>query len=109
MRFLTLLKSRLALARFELEAEKRRITALILCALAGFFAVFFGAILASIALAFYFRENAPAIVGAAAAFFLLFGAACFALLPRFLKSTLFADSLSELEKDLALLRDESRK
>ena len=109
MRIFSLLKSRLALLRFELESEKRRIIALILCALAAFFTLFLGAILAVIALAFYFWEARTWIAGGAAAVFIIFGIACFALLPRFLKSTLFADSIAELEKDVQLLKDAAGK
>lgn len=105
MRLFRLLKSRLALIRFELESEKRRITALVLCALAGFFTLFLGVILAVIALCFYFWEVRSAIAGGAAAVFIILGIVFFALLPRFLKSTLFADSLTELEKDMQLLKD----
>lgn len=105
----SILKSRIALARFEIEAEKRRMTALILCTLAGFFAIFLGVILAVIAMIFYFWESKTMIAFMASAVFILLGLSFFAFLPRFLKSTLFVDSLCELKKDMQLLKDMAQK
>lgn len=105
MRFLSLLPSRLALLRFELHLEKKRCTILIVLILFAVLATMLGIVFGAFFLIFYFWENRLLLLFSLSIFFLGLALLCFLLMPRFFKSTLFADSLKELQKDIAILKN----
>ncbi len=104
MRFLSLLHSRAALLRFELAREKKRCVVVLVLALFLMLAALLGFLFGALFLVFYFWESRLFILFSLTLFFFALAFLCALFLPRFLSSTFFSDSLTELEKDVALLK-----
>jgi len=104
-------RTRLELVAIELKEEKAWIVRLIVVAIASLYLLTFGLLLAIFALAlFATEENRPAILGIAAAVFLLAGAggALYLRLQSKKRHPIFEDTLNVLKGDEAGLQDALR-
>jgi len=104
-------RTRLELVAIELKEEKAWIVRLIVVAITSLYLLTFGLLLAIFALAlFATEENRPAILGIAAAVFLLAGAggALYLRLQSKKRHPIFEDTLNVLKGDEAGLQDALR-
>jgi len=104
-------RTRLELVAIELKEEKAWIVRLIVVAITSLYLLTFGLLLAIFALAlFATEENRPAILGIAAAVFLLAGAggALYIQLQSKKRHPIFEDTLNVLKGDEAGLQDALR-